>query len=76
MRNEEANVERAVASLAAQPEIRQIFVVNDQSTDGTARVLKRLAAQEPKLQVLEAGSLPPGWVGKNHAVWLGAQHAS
>ncbi len=37
VRNEEAAVERAVLSLAAQPEIREILVVNDQSTDGTAR---------------------------------------
>jgi glycosyltransferase involved in cell wall biosynthesis len=76
VRNEEATVERAVVSLAAQPEIREILVVNDQSTDGTARVLAQLAAKEPKLQVLDAGPLPPGWVGKNHAAWQGAQHAS
>src|SRR5579862_5580706 len=76
VRNEEAAVERAVASLAAQPEIREILVVNDQSTDGTARVLYQLAATEPKLRLLDAGPLPPGWVGKNHAAWQGAQKAS
>jgi len=75
VRNEEATVERAVLSLAAQPEIREILVVNDQSTDGTALVLARLSAAEPKLRVLDAGPLPPGWVGKNHAAWQGAQHA-
>ena len=74
-RNEEANIARAVASLAAQPEITEILVVNDGSTDGTAAVLARLAATEPKLRVLDAGPLPAGWVGKNHAVWQGAQHA-
>src|ERR1700722_8566544 len=76
VRNEEAAVERAVASLAAQPEIREILVVNDQSTDGTARVLERLCANEPKLRVLDGGPLPSGWVGKNHAAWQGAQRAS
>jgi len=75
VRNEETAVERAVVSLAAQPEIRQILVVNDQSTDGTARVLAQLAAREPKLQLLDAGPLPAGWVGKNHAAWQGAQRA-
>jgi glycosyltransferase involved in cell wall biosynthesis len=75
VRNEEATVERAVLSLAAQPEIREILVVNDQSTDGTARVLAQLAAKEPKLQVLDAGPLPAGWVGKNHAAWQGALRA-
>jgi glycosyltransferase involved in cell wall biosynthesis len=76
VRNEEANVERAVLSLAAQPEIQEILVVNDQSTDGTARVLAQLRTKEPKLRVLDAGPLPAGWVGKNHAVWQGAQQAS
>src|SRR5580692_10733626 len=75
VRNEEAAVEPAVLSLAAQPEIREILVVNDQSTDGTALVLARLSAAEPKLRVLDAGPLPAGWVGKNHAAWQGAQHA-
>jgi glycosyltransferase involved in cell wall biosynthesis len=75
VRNEEAVVERAIASLAAQPEIREIIAVNDQSTDGTAGILRRLSNTEPKLRVFEAGPLPPGWVGKNHAAWVGAQHA-
>jgi glycosyltransferase involved in cell wall biosynthesis len=75
VRDEEANVERAVVSLAAQPEIREIIVVNDGSTDGTARILGQLSAKEPKLRVLDAGPLPPGWIGKNHAAWQGAQRA-
>jgi glycosyltransferase involved in cell wall biosynthesis len=75
-RNEEANIEPCVRSLAAQPEVTEIIVVNDQSTDGTERVLERLAAAEPKLRVLDAGPLPEGWVGKNHAVWLGARVAT
>src|ERR1019366_222838 len=61
--------------LACQPEIMQILVVDDQSSDGTAGVLAGLAAEEPRLQVLEGGALPGGWVGKNHAVWIGAQQA-
>jgi glycosyltransferase involved in cell wall biosynthesis len=76
VRNEEATIERAVCSLAEQPEIQEILVVNDQSTDGTSRVLERLAATERKLRPLDAGPLPPGWVGKNHAAWQGAQRAS
>ena len=28
-----------------------------------------------RLQLLEGNEIPPGWVGKNHAVWLGAQKA-
>jgi len=74
-RNEERTIAQAVRSLAEQPEIREIVVVNDQSTDSTGEILRRLAAEEPKLRVVEAGPLPAGWVGKNHAAWLGAQSA-
>jgi hypothetical protein len=75
-RNEERMIGRAVRSLAGQPEVSEILVVDDQSTDGTARVLESLAAEVPKLRAFDAGPLPEGWVGKNHAAWQGAQRAS
>jgi len=75
-RNEERMIRRVVGSLADQPEVSEILVVDDQSTDGTARILENLAAEVPKLRVLDAGPLPDGWVGKNHAAWQGAQRAS
>ncbi len=74
-RNEEQTIARAVKSLALQPEITEILVVNDQSTDGTAPELSRLAQEIPALRVLETRELPPGWVGKNYAVSLGAAEA-
>ena len=75
-RDEEATIGAAVESLAAQPEIPEIIVVNDQSTDGTAAALKRLSSTYPQLHVLETSGLPDGWVGKNHAASLGAAQAS
>jgi hypothetical protein len=75
-RNEETTIRRSVASLARQPEVSEILVVNDQSTDGTARVLEMLALETPRLRILDAGALPDGWVGKNHAAWQGAQRAT
>lgn len=74
-RNEEAGIARCVESLAAQPEIAGIIVVNDESSDGTAAALRELSARIPRLRVLETGGVPEGWAGKNHAVWLGAQQA-
>jgi glycosyltransferase involved in cell wall biosynthesis len=71
-RNEELNIAACVRSLAEQPEIGEIIVVNDQSTDGTVRVLAALRKEIPWLRVIEAGELPAGWLGKCHAVWLGA----
>ncbi len=75
-RNEEATLAAAVESLAAQPEILEIIVINDLSSDGTAGVLQELSLRYPQLRILETQSLPPGWVGKNYAVSLGAARAS
>jgi hypothetical protein len=75
-RNEEATIASAVESLAAQPEITEIIVVNDQSTDGTAVELERLSARYAQLRVLQTNALPSGWVGKNYAVSLGAAQAT
>jgi len=61
--------------LAAQPEIAEIIAVNDQSSDRTLHILRELAGRIPRLKVLDAPSPPTGWVGKNHAVWNGAEQA-
>lgn len=74
-RNEEAVIADCVRSVAAQPEVSEILVINDQSTDRTAEIVRGLAAEIPKLRLLETAELPAGWVGKNNAVWLGAQNA-
>src|SRR5580704_13648810 len=75
-RNEEATIAAAVESLAIQPEIIEIIVVNDQSTDGTAAQLGQLSAKYPQLRVIEAQALPAGWVGKNYAASLGTAQAT
>jgi glycosyltransferase involved in cell wall biosynthesis len=74
-RNEEAAIARAVESVAAQLEIEEVIVVNDQSTDRTAAILADLATKIPKLKILNVDRLPDGWVGKNYAVALGASVA-
>jgi len=75
-RNEEATIAAAVESLAAQPEITEILVINDQSSDSTAAELGKLCSQFAQLRVLETTELPAGWVGKNYAVSLGAAEAT
>lgn len=62
-------------SVAAQPEVGEVIVVNDQSTDQTAEILRGLATRIPKLRVLNTDQLPDGWIGKNYAVSLGAAEA-
>jgi len=72
-RNEERNIEEGVRSLLAldYPDL-QITVVNDRSTDATAAILGRVAAEDPRLNVVTVEQLPAGWLGKNNALHLGA----
>src|SRR5580658_4063532 len=74
-RDEEASIARVVESLEAQPDVREIIVVNDGSTDRTGSILAELAPRITSLRVLETGGLPEGWIGKNYAVTVGARDA-
>ncbi len=73
-RDEAAGLRPAVASLLRQdyPDLR-LVLVDDRSTDGTGCIMAELARAHPdRVQVLRVDRLPPGWLGKTHALWLGA----
>lgn len=74
-RNEEDVIATCINALALQPEIAEILVVNDHSTDRTAGIVRSLMPQISRLRLLEAPDVPEGWVGKNNAVWRGASEA-
>src|SRR5256885_16508542 len=74
-RNEEKVIAACVESLEQQPEIAEILVVDDQSTDRTADIVRGLAAEIAHLRLLQIGEVPSGWVGKNNAGWIGARGA-
>jgi glycosyltransferase involved in cell wall biosynthesis len=76
-RDEGSTIGRALGSLLAQnyPDL-EIVVVDDRSSDGTGDVLGELAAKDPRLLVLRVDDLPAGWLGKNHALWIGAARAN
>lgn len=78
-RNEARNIRRCVASLLGQsyPHF-DVIVVDDGSTDATPTILRALR-QGPggeRLRVVRAGDLPAGWVGKPHAMAVGAELAT
>lgn len=76
-RNEERNIRAALQSLLAldYPDY-ELLVVDDRSTDRTGAVLAELAAGDGRLRVITVSELPAGWLGKNHALWLGSQQAA
>lgn len=75
-RNEERNIEEGIRSLLSLNYPRlEITIVNDRSTDQTGAIIDRLAATQPRLNVVTVDELPAGWLGKNHAMQLGADRS-
>lgn len=75
-RNEESVIERCLTSLLTQDYADyEVLVVDDQSTDATAAIVRRLAAADPRLHVVSGEPLPDGWLGKPHALAEGAAAA-
>ena len=68
-RDEEKKLPSALATLAAidYPNL-EIVAVNDRSSDTTGAILDAFAAKHPRLRVVHVHELPPGWLGKPHAL--------
>jgi len=67
--NEESALGTCLEALATQsyPAL-EIIVANDRSTDRTADVVRTFAARFPDVRVVDVHELPPGWLGKTHAL--------
>ncbi len=57
----------ALLSSTAVPDL-EVLVLDDGSRDGTAEAARRAAAGDPRVRVLAGAPLPPGWLGKPHAL--------
>jgi glycosyltransferase involved in cell wall biosynthesis len=54
----------------------EVIAIDDRSQDATGAILDRVAGEDPRLRVVHLTSLPEGWLGKSHAMHVGAGHAS
>jgi cellulose synthase/poly-beta-1,6-N-acetylglucosamine synthase-like glycosyltransferase len=81
--NEENSIEATLRSLLASTGVRlQIVAINDRSTDRTGERMDQVAAEAAShggahsLEVLHISELPAGWLGKPHAMAMGARRAA
>jgi len=75
-RNESAAIETVVRSvLASTYEPLELVVLDDRSTDATAAIVERLAAEDARLRLVRGEPLPEGWYGKPWACLQGYRAA-
>src|SRR6185503_16385453 len=75
-RNEVTGIEKCLRSiLKTEYKNVEILVIDDRSTDDTAKIAERVAATDPRMRVIHGAELPKGWYGKPWACWQGFQQA-
>lgn len=70
-RNEAQRLAECIEPLRGAPGVREVIVVDDQSSDATADI-----AREHGANVVRGAPLPPGWVGKIWALQQGIEAAT
>ena len=76
-RNEENSIGQALSCLLAMEyDNYEVIAIDDRSTDRTGEIMDRVASvSQGRLKVVHIRELPPGWMGKAHAMWTAARKA-
>jgi glycosyltransferase involved in cell wall biosynthesis len=78
--NEEETIGQALAQLLAlQYDNYEVIAVDDRSADRTGEIVDRISASagaRNRLKVVHITELPPGWLGKTHAMWTASLQAT
>lgn len=75
-RNEELNIGNLIESILKQHYTNfQLLILDDDSQDKTAEIIKSFTAQYSNIQFISNQDLPLGWLGKNYACHTLSQHA-
>lgn len=75
-RNEETNIEKCIKAFLKQdyPEL-EILVLDDNSTDNTYNIVKKISEKNKNVKVFKGKPLPQGWLGKNFACFQLSRYA-
>ena len=77
--NEAADIEATLTHLLdLDYDNYEVIAVDDRSRDRTGEIMEAVAAAAPpcRLRVVHITDLPPGWMGKPHAMWSASKLAS
>jgi len=75
-RNEVMRIGGALESVLANRDAdMEVLVLDDHSTDGTDILVRQFAVRDPRVRLLMAPELPPGWCGKQHACHVLSRYA-
>jgi len=59
--------------LAVRSPVLKVIIIDDRSDDQTPAIVASRAEAEPRLELIRIDDLPEGWLGKPHALHVGAQ---
>jgi len=77
-RNEEETIQQSLTRLLELDyDNYEVIAVNDRSTDHTGEIMDEVARRttRERLRVIHHRELPPGWLGKTHAMWTATNDA-
>jgi len=75
-KDEESHIAACVESILKQDyPFFSVVLINDRSSDRTGSVIEDLARRDARVRAVHVDHLPGQWLGKCHALHLGAQHA-
>jgi glycosyltransferase involved in cell wall biosynthesis len=76
-RDEAQTLPKALPTLLAQTYSRfEIIAVDDRSSDSTGPILDDFARRDERVRALHVSELPPGWMGKVHALQTAYENSS